>query len=135
MIGGFLGLCVSGLRNMFYHCLTRFLAAATSNLMYLPFWVGFLKITETKDIKESFILKIGHTVLQFFYKNSQSKNFLMSVIPADRLFIIWKTKSSLPAKLRQRWWDLNILASLQLLFTIHEVVDSIDDYLNKLNLW
>lgn len=58
----------------------------------------------------------------------------MSVIPADRLFIVWKRKSLLPAKLRQRWWDLNILAFLQLLFTIHEVVDSIDDYLNKLNL-
>lgn len=45
---------------------------------------------QTEDIKESFIVKIDRTYsFTFFqvYRNSQSRNFFMSVIPADRLFI------------------------------------------------
>lgn len=94
------------------------------------------KREQTKDIKESFIVKIGRAYnFTFFqvYKNSQSRNFF-SLSSQQTNYLNWERESSFPAKLRQRWWHLDILASLQLLFTIHQVIDSIDDYLNKFNL-
>lgn len=58
----------------------------------------------------------------------------MSVVPAGRLVTNGDRDSSLPAELREGRRHLDVLSFLQLLLAVHEVVDSVDDYLDQLHL-